>query len=66
MIADLGGSDGNKRAKFIELYVGGVSIADAARELEVSREYASRVYRRDAVQHVAAELQNMMAARRGG
>ena len=62
----MGGSDRNKRARFVELYVRGVSVAGAARELEVSREYASRVYRRDAVNRVTAEFQTIVAAKRFG
>ena len=66
VIADMGGSDGNKRARFIELYLSGVSVAEAARELEVSREYASRVYRRDTVKRMTAEFQAITAAKRVG
>jgi len=37
------------------------SVAEVARELDVSREYASRVYRKEAVQLLVEELQRLLS-----
>jgi hypothetical protein len=63
LVADMGGPDSNRLAKFIHLYLQGMPLQDIADRLGVRREHASRVYRREAARLIATGVRDLVASR---